>query len=95
MIKYDIENNFKQFLIFKKSKYCPNEEFFHLYQTTPHTLDGVVWDKFLNHQFNLSNKYLQKMLQLRYTVFDSKTYLLLINLKKIVSHNHPLLLYVS
>jgi hypothetical protein len=23
--------------MFKKSKYCPNEELFHLYQTTPHT----------------------------------------------------------
>jgi hypothetical protein len=41
MIKYDIENNFIHFLMFKKTKYCPNEEFFLSYQTTPHTFSWV------------------------------------------------------
>jgi hypothetical protein len=34
MIKYDIENSFIRFLMFKKSKYCRNV--LSLYQTTPH-----------------------------------------------------------
>jgi hypothetical protein len=38
MIKYDIEHSFIHFLMFKKSKCCPNEALYHFYQTTPHTV---------------------------------------------------------
>jgi hypothetical protein len=57
MIKYDIGNSLISFLMFKQSKYYPNEEIFYLYQTTPHTLKwgglGHIFESSI--KLNLSN----------------------------------------
>jgi hypothetical protein len=54
--------------MFKNSKYCPNEDFFHLYKTTPHTLGQI---------FKSSNKLIKQISinNAAIAVYDAKIYL--------------------